>query len=116
MRPTFIFIAVCALLLPAACMDRPAQLSGGVPNEQEIEKIDWGREVKLDELMEMAKRGRIQEIQWYVMPNVIRAVASGGRAFYLKNENRGVDLRKLLIDAGIHIGKGGINFRHVFCR
>jgi hypothetical protein len=62
----------------------------------------------------MARSGRIQEIQWHVMPNVIRALTSDGRVFHLKNEKKGVDLRNLLINARIRIGKGGINFRHVF--
>jgi hypothetical protein len=62
----------------------------------------------------MAKSGRIQEIQWHVMPNVLRVLTLDGRIFHLKNENKGVDLRNMLIDAGVRIGKGGISFRHVF--
>jgi hypothetical protein len=114
MRPTFAFIAFCALFLTVACVDQTARMAGGVPKDQEFEKIEWGHEIKLDELVMLAKSGQIREIEWHVMPNVIRAVASDGRIFHFKNENRGVDLRNLLINAGVQIGKGGISFRHVF--
>ena len=114
MRPTFALVAFFAFFLSAACVDQTAKMTGRVPDGRDSEKIKWGREIKLDELLALAKSGRIREIEWHVMPNVIRAVASDGRAFYFKNENRGVDLRNLLISAGIQMGKGGISFRHVF--
>jgi hypothetical protein len=75
---------------------------------------DWGREVSLDEMVAMAKSGQIVEIQWHVMPNVLRAQASDGKIYHLKNENKGVDLRNILIKSGVKIGKGGILFRNVF--
>lgn len=84
------------------------------PRDQAFEKVDWGREVTLDEIIAMAKSGQIQEIEWHVMPNIIRAQASDGRIFHLRNENKGIDIRNTLINAGIHIGKGGISFRYVF--
>lgn len=78
------------------------------------ENIDWGREVSLDEMVEMAKERRIDEIQWHVLPNILRAKAADGSIYYLRNENKGVDLRNTLLDAGVRIGEGGILFQHVF--
>jgi len=114
MRSTFASIAFFALFLPLACVDQTAKTTGGLPNGRESEKIEWGREIKLDELLALAKTGRIREIQWHVMPNVIRAEASNGSVFYFKNQNKGVDLRNLLSNEGIQIGNGGISFRYVF--
>jgi hypothetical protein len=77
-------------------------------------KIDWGREAELDEIIGMAKRGEIQQLEWHVMPNVIRAQARDNRIFHIRNENKGVDIRNALMDAGIRIGKDGIPLRYVF--
>ncbi len=76
--------------------------------------MDWGREITLDEIIAMAKSGGIQKIEWHVMPNIIRAQAPDGRVSHLKNQNKGVDIRNALINAGIRIGKDGIDFRYVF--
>jgi hypothetical protein len=76
--------------------------------------IDWGSEVDLDEMIAMAQRGYIREIQWHVMPNILRAETQDNRIYHLRNENKSVDLRNTLIKAGVRIGKGGVIFRHVF--
>jgi hypothetical protein len=62
----------------------------------------------------MTQGGQIQEIQWHVMPNILRALASDGSIFHFRNETKGVDLRNTLIEAGVKIGKGGVSFRHFF--
>ena len=82
--------------------------------EESLVEVDWGREVNLDEMIAMAREDRIREIQWHVMPNILRAEASDGGVFHLRNENKGVDLRNKLINAGVRLGKGGVLFRHVF--
>ena len=82
--------------------------------KKSLNEVDWGREVYLDEMIAMAKEGRIREIQWHVMPNILRAETSEGEIFHLRNENKGVDLHNRLIDASVRIGKGGVLFRHVF--
>jgi hypothetical protein len=92
----------------------PVAPAGESSKDDSFEKVDWGREITLDAVVAMAKRGQIQDIQWHVMPNVIRIQAADGRIFHIKNENKGVDLRKTLIDAGVRIGKGGIPFRYKF--
>lgn len=84
------------------------------PRDQAFEKVDWGRAITLDEIIAMAKSSEIQTIEWHVMPNIIRAQASDGRIFHIRNESKGVDMRNTLINAGIQVGKGGISFRHVF--
>jgi hypothetical protein len=89
-------------------------LTDGTHRDYAINKIDWGREATLDEIIAMAKRSEIQQIEWHVMPNIIRAQARDGRIFHIRNENKGIDIRNELINAGIQIGKGGISFRHVF--
>ena len=81
---------------------------------QDTEDVDWGMEVNLREMVEMARQGQIVEIQWHVLPNILRAQTSDGNIFHLRNENKGVDLRNTLIEEGIKIGRGGIEFRHVF--
>ena len=81
---------------------------------QALAKVDWGREITLNEIIAMAQSGQIREIEWHVMPNIIRILASDGRLFHFRNESKGVDLRNTLINAGIRIGKGGVIFRHVF--
>ena len=72
-----------------------------IPEDKTIEKIDWGRESTLDKIVEMAKNGQIYEIQWHVMPNIIRTLASDGRIFHIRNENKGVDIRNVLKNAGV---------------
>jgi hypothetical protein len=84
------------------------------PKDQALEKVDWGREITLDGIIAMAQSGQIREIEWHVMPNIIRILALDGSLFHFRNENKGVDLRNTLINAGIRIGKGGVVFRHVF--
>jgi hypothetical protein len=90
----------------------PAENSAS--GESSSEEIDWGREVGLEAMIAMAKEGRIEEIQWHVMPNILRAKAKDGEIYHLRNENKGVDLRNTLLDAGVKIGKGGLRFQHVF--
>ena len=76
--------------------------------------IDWGMETDLDEMISMAKNGRIVDIEWHVLPNILRARTGDGGIFHLKNENKGVDLRNTLIKSGVKIGKEGVLFSHVF--
>jgi hypothetical protein len=82
--------------------------------EKDSEDIEWGQEIGLAEMIEKAKSGEIREIEWHVMPNVLRAQAWDHRIFHLKNEDKGVDLRNTLMSAGVKIGEGGVIFRHVF--
>ena len=79
-----------------------------------LDKIDWGRETALDEIIAMAKSGEIQQVEWHVMPNIIRAQAKDGRVFNIRKENKEIDIRNTLINAGIQIGKSGISLRYVF--
>lgn len=100
--------------------DKPIQspssekLKKGSLQQQSLGEVDWGREIDLDQMIVMAKKGRIVEIQWHIMPNILRAEASDGEIFHLRNENKGVDLRNALINAGVKVGKGGVLFRHLF--
>jgi len=41
--------------------------------QQSLGEVDWGREVDLDQMIVMAKKGQIVEIQWHIMPNILRA-------------------------------------------
>jgi len=82
--------------------------------ENDLQEIDWGKEISLAEMIAKAKSGEIREIEWHVMPNVLRARTADNRIFHLKNENKGVDLRNKLMEAGVPIGRGGVLFRHVF--
>ena len=93
--------------LPDPAEEEPAKETDG-------EDIEWGQEISLAEVIDKAKKGEIREIQWHVMPNVLRAEARDHRIFHLKNENKGVDLRNTLLSAGVKIGEEGIIFRHVF--
>ena len=97
-----------------ARLSSPDPAPDEAPKDQNLEKVDWGREIALDGIIAMAQSGRIKEIEWHVMPNIIRILASDGGLFHFRNENKGVDLRNTLINSGIRIGKGGIIFRHVF--
>ena len=94
-------------LLPDPAEEEPPMATAFV-------EVEWGREISLAEMIAKAKSGEIREIQWHVMPNVLRAQAFDNRIFHLKNENKGVDLRNRLISAGVQIGNGGVIFRHVF--
>ena len=97
-----------------AKLSSPDPAPDEAPKDQDLEKVDWGRGITLDGIIAMAQSGRIKEIEWHVMPNIIRIFASDGSFFHFRNENKGVDLRNTLINSGIRIGKGGIIFRHVF--
>jgi hypothetical protein len=90
------------------------KLDDGSQKEQAFENVNWGLEVNLDELVAMAKKGQIVEIQWHIMHNILRAHASDGRIYHIRNENKGIDLRKTLINAGVKIGKEGVLFRYLF--
>lgn len=92
----------------------PVPVEEDPPAEPAGEEIDWGQEVDLAEMIAKARSGEICEIQWHVLPNILRAQAYDGRIFHLRNENKGVDLRNKLISEGVQIGKGGIEFQHVF--
>jgi hypothetical protein len=90
----------------------PAQDKPSVSKSSD--KVNWGREITLEEILSMAKAGELKEIEWHVMPNIIRLFAWDGRVFHFRNENKGVDLRNVLINQGIQLGKDGVVFRHVF--
>lgn len=92
----------------------PDLAEGETARETAIEDIEWGQEISLAEMIAKAKSGKIREIQWHVMPNILRAQGVDDRIFHLRNENKGVDLRNTLIGEGVQIGEGGIVFRHVF--
>jgi hypothetical protein len=97
------------MLISAGCGNGPVDHSSDSPGE-----IDWGRQVTLDEMMAMCREGKIVEIQWHVMPNILRARAQDGSLYHFPNANKGVDLRSRLIEAGVPIGEGGLQFHHVF--
>jgi len=92
----------------------PAPVEEDPLKETAGEEIEWGKEVDLAEMIAKARSGEIREIQWHVMPNVLRAQAFDDHIFHLKNENKGVDLRNTLINAGVKVGRGGVTFNHVF--
>ena len=92
----------------------PEPVSDEIPKDQDFEKVVWGREIMLDEIFAMAYSGRIREMEWHVMPNIIRIIAMDGGFSHFRNEDKGADLRNMLINAGVRIGEGGIVFRHVF--
>lgn len=113
-RP-FFFLLFPAILLLVACGEQPNDSpEDEFTNKQASMDVDWGREVNLDEMIALAKMGQIEEIQWHIMPNILRAQAYDGRIFHLRNENKGVDLRNTLINAGVKVGEGGVLFRHLF--
>jgi hypothetical protein len=98
-------------------MSENGKAEAKTPDSRQAEssdEVDWGREIDLDEMIAMARGARIREIQWHVLPNILRAQTSDGEIFHLRNENKGVDLRNTLINAGVKVGKGGVLFRHVF--
>lgn len=92
----------------------PARSTMQAKEDGGLEKIEWGHEASAAEIIAMAKNGEIREIEWHIMPNILRAVASDGRIFFVRNENKGLDMRGMLADAGVQVGKGGVAFRHVF--
>ena len=110
----FIILLLGVFLLDARGEESSHRPEAESQKKQALEDVDWGREVNLDEMIAMAKKGQIMEIQWHIRPNILRAQASDGRIFHLRNENKGVDLRNTLIKAGVKVGKGGVLFRHVF--
>jgi hypothetical protein len=112
MRPTILTILLLVPCMLAACRDRPGETYGTPATNSE--KIDWGKETTVAGLIARAKKGEIREIQWHVMPNIFRAEAADGKIFYIRNENKGIDLRGMLIKEGVRIGEGGVVFQHVF--
>ena len=112
----FFIILFPVLFMLAACGNGSSESTtkDKSHNEHTSDPINWGREVTLDEMVAMVKEGRIEEIQWHVMPNILRAQAFDGQIFHLKNEDKGVDLRNTLINAGVKIGEGGVLFKHFF--
>ena len=114
---SFAIILLTATLLLSGCGTQSAdstEISEPETDRDTAEEIEWGREVNLDEMIAMAQGGQIEEIQWHMLPNILRAQASDGGIFHLRNENKGVDLRKALLEAGVRLGKEGVLFRHVF--
>ena len=114
-----VIAAALAAHLLAACGDTtvkkpPAPAAGQIDEAVGHEKIDWGRETTAAKIVAMAKDGGIREIEWHIMPNILRALAPDGRIYYVKNANKGVDMRGILLKAGVRVGKSGLEFRHVF--
>jgi hypothetical protein len=101
------------MLLWTGCGKQSGDGSGNSTDSGGMQ-IDWGTEVTLDEMISMAKEGRVVEIQWHVMPNILRATTADGAIYHLRNENKGVDLRSRLIDEGVRIGENGVQFHHFF--
>lgn len=94
----------------------PTAVSGEViDGENGAEQIDWGQEVSPEKLLKLARSEDLFEIQWHVMPNVIRILMKGGEIYHVKNEKLSLDILKYLENAGIKVGKGGITFRYSFC-
>jgi hypothetical protein len=119
MTQSIVIAAAAAAHLLAACGDThankpPAPAAGQIAEAGELKKIDWGREATATEIVAMAKDGKIREIEWHIMPNILRALATDGRIYYVKNANKGVDMRGMLLKEGVRVGKGGVEFRHVF--
>ena len=113
----FFFIIIFPLIfMLAACGDKSSDSTteDKSHNEHASPEINWGQEVNIDEMIAMARRGQISEIHWYVMPNILRTQAFDGGIFHLRNENKGVDLRNTLINAGVKVGEGGVLFKHFF--
>jgi hypothetical protein len=106
-------VLFAATLLFSGCGNQAADSSSSPTPAGEAE-IEWGREITLDEMMAMANKNQIEEIQWHVLPNILRARCVDGSTYHLRNENKGVDLRSRLIEAGVRIGTDGLQFRHVF--
>ena len=115
-RSAQLFLILLVFFMLAACGDIPGEstTTDKPKNEQTSSHPEWGSEINLDKMVTMAKEGQIEEIQWYVMPNILRARASDGQILHLKNENKGVDLRNTLINAGVKVGEGGVLFKHFF--
>jgi hypothetical protein len=73
--------AAAAAHLLAGCGDTtakkpPAPAAGQIGEAGGHEKIDWGRETTAAEIVAMATDGEIREIEWHIMPNILRALAS----------------------------------------
>ena len=109
----FLFALIAALALSTGCGNRTDESTADTSDAGEP-GIDWGQEVSLDEMIAMAKEGQLLEIQWHIMPNILRARASDGSIYHFRNENKGVDLKNRLIEEGVPIGKEGLQFRHFF--
>ena len=95
---------------------RPTSASGeDIDAENGAEQIEWGQQVDPEKLLELARSGDVFEIQWHVMPNVIRFMMNDGKIYHLKNAEVSIDILKFLENAGIKVGKEGITFRYSFC-
>ncbi len=119
MERGIVIAAALAVHLLAACGNAPVK-KPPAPGASRIgeaggyEKIDWGREATAAGIVAMAKNGEIREIEWHMMPNLLRALASDGRIYHVKNANKGMDMRGMLLKAGVRVGKGGVEFRYLF--
>lgn len=81
----------------------------------EVEVIDWGSKISMEEVIVLAKSEDLFEIQWHVMPNVVRVLMQDGSIYHFENANIGIDIEKTLNDAGVKTRKGGISLRYSFC-
>ena len=116
------FPVMFPILFLFACGEQPGsdpeankqEIAEGTIKDQESMDISWGREISLDDMISMAKKGRIIEIQWHILPNILRAQTCNGEVFHIRNEDKGVDLQGALLKAGVEVGEEGVLFRHVF--
>ena len=92
----------------------PVPPSGEQEKDLDLMDVNWGREISLNDMIVMAREGRIKEIQWHMLPNILRARAYDGEVFHIRNDDKSVDLRNTLVKAGVEVGEGGLLFRHVF--
>ncbi len=87
----------------------------GIDEENGAAPIDWGQEVGQQEMLELAHSGNVLEIQWHVMPNVVRILMKDGKIYHFMNDRVSIDIAKFLEKQGVKTGKGGIPLRYSFC-
>lgn len=95
--------------------DQGSQMEQATLSEEEELEIEWGEEITLDELIEMGQNDQISSLEWHIMPNRVRIITTSGQIFNLRNEHYRVDVVKVLEDAGVKVGKGGIPFKFLCC-
>ncbi len=84
-------------------------------SDPDLVKINWGKEVTPDQIIEMGKAGQIAGFQWHIMPNIVRITTTDNQIFHMRNERYGIDMIKALEKAGVKMGKDGIPIDFSFC-
>ena len=101
-------LSITTTLAPASV---PAPTSSSAAPKATADPDDvrlWGDELTLDQFIEMAKSGKVDNIEWFMEYDRLRINTIAGGKYNYRNEKTKLDMAKVLEEHGVKVGDGGI--------